>query len=143
MIRKIIIPGQPIGKARPRMTKSGHVYTPHETKEYEKRVKSCYLTQCGLPPIPAGHPVSVGMLAYFPLNKGDSQKRRQAKLDGYEMPVKKPDLDNILKICLDGVQGEDGAFLDDCQVVLTTCAKLYDNDPRVELSIIELISPDC
>ncbi len=139
IMSKIVIPGPPVGKGRPRMTKSGHVYTPKETHEYEARVKSAYLTQCGEPPISAGHPVSIGLLAYFPLNKGDSIQRRKAKLLGHEMPTKKADLDNILKVCMDGLNGL--AYEDDCQVTFTTAAKLYDEEPRVEISMIELIPP--
>lgn len=41
---KIIIPGEPKGKARPRMsTKTGAAYTPKKTIEYENWVKECYL----------------------------------------------------------------------------------------------------
>ncbi len=41
---KIIIPGEPKGKARPRMsTKTGVAYTPKKTIEYENWIKECYL----------------------------------------------------------------------------------------------------
>ena len=35
---EIEISGQPIGKGRPRFTKTGHAYTPTKTREYEKRL---------------------------------------------------------------------------------------------------------
>lgn len=32
--------GQPIGKGRPRFTRSGHTYTPEKTREYERRIRA-------------------------------------------------------------------------------------------------------
>ena len=35
---KLNIPGTPQGKARPRFSRTGHAYTPDETRRYEARV---------------------------------------------------------------------------------------------------------
>ena len=35
------IPGEPTGKARPRVVK-GHAYTPAKTKAYEDKVRWCF-----------------------------------------------------------------------------------------------------
>ena len=35
---EIELSGQPVGKGRPRFTKTGHAYTPEKTKEYERRL---------------------------------------------------------------------------------------------------------
>ena len=37
---EFVVSGQPIGKGRPRFTKTGRVYTPQKTKEYETRVRN-------------------------------------------------------------------------------------------------------
>ena len=37
---EIEVEGQPQGKARPRMSRNGHVYTPTKTREYEGRIKA-------------------------------------------------------------------------------------------------------
>lgn len=34
-----IVPGKPVPKGRPRVTKRGHAYTPKRTKDYEAHVK--------------------------------------------------------------------------------------------------------
>ena len=36
------VPGEPVPKARPRMTRSGHVYTPKRTADYEAAVKAAW-----------------------------------------------------------------------------------------------------
>lgn len=40
---EFIIPGEPKAKQRPRMTKTGHTYTPKQTINYENWVRTCYL----------------------------------------------------------------------------------------------------
>ena len=40
---KFTVPGNPVGKARPRMTRSGHAYTPDKTVSYENLVKMCFI----------------------------------------------------------------------------------------------------
>ena len=49
------------------------------------------------------------------------------------MPTKKPDLDNVLKAVLDGLNGI--AFVDDSQVVNVCMAKHYDLTPRVAVTV--------
>ena len=39
---KFTIPGEPTGKGRPRMTRTGHTYTPEKTVNYEALVKMAY-----------------------------------------------------------------------------------------------------
>ena len=39
------IPGEPVAKARPRVTKQGITYTPKKTENYENLVKLCYMQQ--------------------------------------------------------------------------------------------------
>ena len=40
-----IIPGRPIGKARPRVNRNGHCWTPDKTTDYERKIKMAYWTQ--------------------------------------------------------------------------------------------------
>ena len=45
-------------------------------------------------------------------------------------PIKKPDSDNLAKICLDALNGI--AYPDDSQIVALTVNKYYSKEPRVE-----------
>ena len=42
--KRIVIPGKPQGKARPRVTRYG-TYTPESTKRYEELIRACWLQQ--------------------------------------------------------------------------------------------------
>ncbi|HBK52357.1 MAG TPA: RusA family crossover junction endodeoxyribonuclease, partial [Syntrophomonas wolfei] len=44
---KLTIPGEPTGKARPRVTRQGIAYTPAKTVNYETLVQELYYVQHG------------------------------------------------------------------------------------------------
>ena len=74
--------------------------------------------------------------AYFGLNKGDygkagPNKQGKGKLSGAIRPTKKPDIDNIVKIVLDSLNGV--AYIDDSQVVALLVEKHYAEKPCVEI----------
>lgn len=103
--------GQAKGKARPRFA-NGQVYTPSETKKYEQQVRKAYLTAS------SGYtfgdkPVMVSIATYF----------KRAKSNKREFATSKPDIDNVAKSILDGLNGT--AFDDDKQVTHLTVNKLY------------------
>ena len=50
---------------------------------------------------------------------------------------KKPDIDNLIKFALDALQGKEGYIVDDSQVVRIYAEKLYSDDPRTEIMIVE------
>lgn len=56
-------------------------------------------------------------------------------LNGELVPMKKPDIDNVIKIVLDGLQGI--AFKDDKVIANVYGRKLYSTIPRVEVKIWE------
>ena len=126
------VPGVPKGKARPRVTRTGHAFTPKGTVEYENMVRMSFVTAYpDRVPIPANVPVSAGIKAYFPIPKSWSKKKREAaELDA---PTKKPDLDNIAKSILDSLNTI--AFCDDSQVVYLMVSKHYSDRPRVEVRL--------
>ena len=49
--------------------------------------------------------------------------------DGLLRPTTKPDIDNVIKAVLDGLNGV--AYADDSQVVALSASKCYSDDPRV------------
>lgn len=119
---RFVIESEPIGKARPRFTRSGHAYSPQKNKEYEKAIKQAYNGN------KFDGAVYLRITAYC-------QKPKRCKI---LFPTKKPDIDNIAKIIMDGLNGS--AWDDDKQVIwLTACKKWTDDYPRVEVEITEWV----
>lgn len=135
MVIRFTIPGEPKGKGRPRLGRSGHAYTPHDTAVYENLVKLCYRdenpddceTAC------KDEPVSVLIWAYYQIPKSVSKKTRLAMQMDDIRPSKKPDCDNIAKIICDALNGL--AYYDDSQICELTVFKHYSETPRVEVKI--------
>lgn len=135
---RFIIPGEPTGKARPRVVKRGAyatTYTPQKTVNYENLVKLEYQRQCGLERFSDDTQLKMTVKAYYGLAASDSKRKRLAKLDGTIRPTKKPDCDNVGKIIADSCNGL--AYRDDAQIVSMTIEKYYAEIPRVEVEIEE------
>lgn len=125
MVTCFLIPGRPVGKARPRMnTQTGAAYTPQSTKDYERRVKYAYINA-----YPAVSDrlhqgaVAVEITAYFPIPASWAKYKKRAALAGKMQPETKPDWDNIGKIITDALNGL--AYRDDAQVVTAIVSKRY------------------
>lgn len=128
----ITIPGKPVGKARPRFRGAGFkviTYTPPATKKYEKGVARIYKQSAGV--LYTEIPLRVRILAKFPIPESWSKKNKEKALKG-EI---KPNLDNIAKIILDGLNGV--AYTDDKQVTSLEIEKVYSDTPCVVVYIAE------
>lgn len=132
---KVVIPGAPRGKERPRHTRTGVVFTPKATRAYETLIAMRGKLAMSGTPIMAG-PVRLTIVAAFPIPASYSAKRRAACLMDSERPAKKPDTDNILKAVCDGLNGI--CWIDDAQVVEVTASKTYAEQPSVTAYIEEL-----
>lgn len=127
------IEGIPQGKGRPRFG-NGHAYTPQATLDYEEKIKISYLRDGGVNYRDA--PIFMGVTMYLPIPKSASKKIREAMISGDVRPTKKPDFDNTIKVVADSLNGI--AYNDDCQIVQWSGAKLYCENPRVEVRIVPL-----
>lgn len=130
---KLEIPGEPVAKGRPRMTKAGIAYTPAKTVNYEVLVKELFII--------SRQKMLEGELiayidAYFGIPKSTPKKKYPDMVNGQIRPTKRPDLDNIAKTVLDALNGL--AYSDDSQVVSLTVDKYYSDNPRVEVTIKEV-----
>ena len=123
------VPGEPAGKQRPRFMRSGHVYTPKKTHDYEMLVAQTYKAQHGK--WYGTQPIRLKVVAYFEPPKSMSKKRKVQILSFH--PTKRPDMDNIVKIVMDGLNGI--AYKDDCQVWKVEAEKLYGLDGHVVVSL--------
>lgn len=136
MIQFTVI-GEPTGKQRPKFsTFNGHavVYTPKKTENYENLVKLSFVQQCGNhKPYDKAIPLKADITAYFAIPKSTTKTKCKMMIAEQLNPLKKPDLDNIAKICLDALNGI--AYYDDSQIVELTVRKKYSEQPRTEIKI--------
>ena len=115
------VPGDPVGKARPRATSAGpyvRMYTPKKTMDYENLVRRCF-TESGGKMISG--PVCLEAKLYFQMPKSFSQKKQREL--AYSNCEKKPDIDNVIKIIGDALNGI--AYKDDSSIVSVTATKQW------------------
>lgn len=131
------IPGAPHGKGRPRATRFGkgiRLYTDAKTASYEGLI--AYAAQQALQGrAPLAGPLVVTVLVRLAPPVSTSRKMAAAMLAGEICPTKKPDLDNIIKSVLDGLNGV--AFGDDAQVCWINAGKVYAAMAGVDVTIHE------
>ena len=131
------VQGLPVGKGRPRFRRVGNfmrVHNEKKTEDYENLVRFESMQAMGSTDPIEG---SVGVYLYFrlPIPQSYSKKRVEACLSGSERPLKRPDLDNLAKSVLDGMNGI--VFKDDCQIVSLHCAKVYGSEAGVDILVME------
>ena len=135
MIYEFEVPGKIIGKGRPRVNScTGNVYTPTRTKDYETLVEQYFLLK-----YPRFKPfegrVQVEINALFEVPKSTKKSDRELMLENKVNPTKKPDIDNIVKIILDAMNGI--AFKDDTQITKLFVEKTYSTSESVKIKISE------
>ena len=135
---KFTIPGEPQGQGRPRFTRRGkHVqtYDPEKSRNYKAFVG---LIAADAVKAQEWHykekePVCVTIYAYMSVPRSKSKNFRRAALGKEIVPTKTPDLDNVYKAVTDAMSGI--VYSDDKQVVAARIAKLYGEQPRVEVEV--------
>ena len=144
MVRRIffVVPGEPVPKARPRFTMQGgkaRTYTPTSSAAYETTVGLlAHAAMQGREPMQGA--VHVQVQAFFPVPQSWSKKRKAAA----SWHASRPDLDNIVKSALDGLNRV--AFADDGQVASIFATKAYSATPRLEVAVYEIGArkpPEC
>ncbi|MCJ7861261.1 RusA family crossover junction endodeoxyribonuclease [Blautia sp. NSJ-157] len=129
--------GEPKGKGRPRFnTKTGHAITPKDTVNYETLVHMEYLNQCGNAKFPDDAMLDMRIKAYYSIPKSKSKKQQNLMREGIARPIKKPDMDNCIKIIADALNKI--AYRDDTQIVDCQVRKFYSDNPRVEVRILDI-----
>ena len=126
----------PVPKGRPRFSKVGgfmRSYTPKKTSDYETEVRT--QAQAVMTREPLETPLAVYLYFRLPIPRSHSKKRQEACLTGSERPIKKPDIDNLAKSVLDGLNGV--VWHDDSQIVSLHLTKVYARNPGIDLLIRE------
>ena len=135
--------GKPVAKGRPRMTKSGHVYTPQTTKEYEERIRNDAMSEMGrskILPWTDKQPLKVVIDAFFKLPESATKKDRVDVVNHIKFPTVKADVDNIAKSILDGMNGY--VYGDDAQVVDLVITKRYDCEDAFVIVTVKEVEHD-
>lgn len=128
-----IVPGDAVGKGRPKFARRGQyvtAYTDKKTVSYESLVAWCARQATkGAPPMSGAVVMRVYIFAVPPASW--SKKKRAEALSGVLRPTSKPDADNVLKGLCDAMNGI--VFLDDKQVVDVHISKHYAETPEVRV----------
>lgn len=111
-----------VPKARARITRSGHAYTPKKTKVFERSVQY-FWNESGYTMIPKVA-TAVTIVCFLP-------KPKSKKLA--IMPIVKPDIDNFAKGILDSLTGY--AWADDNQITDLNVAKRYSQNGQAAIFI--------
>jgi len=129
------IPGKPVGKMRPRFTKVGgfvKAYTAEGTVNFESMVKMLAAHEMGAR-VPLTGPLVLSVVVYVAPPASMSKKLRLEALDYRIWPCKKPDLDNIVKSIMDGMNGV--VYQDDSQIIEIRSYKRYDLTDRTAVVV--------
>ena len=136
---QIIIDGPAVPQGRPRAVRAGsgvRMYDPPKSRNYKEVVKlKCrsYMSRNQIKTITG--PLALHLTFYFKPPKSYSKKRIEAIRKREELFTKKPDLDNLAKSILDGMNGT--VFVDDAQIVYMSLQKEYADRDYVVAEITE------
>ena len=101
LVHEFVVVGEPLSKARPRVTARGHAYTPKTTQQAEERVREAFVASGGVM-----MPGTLGLAVTF---RAGTRARR--------------DLDNQLKLVMDALNGL--AYADDFQVAFIQARRFF------------------
>ena len=114
---------RPTSKARPRLSKFA-VYTPKKTTNYENLI--AYEWKRHYKDLILKNAVKLDLLFCF-------KKAKSCKKDYH---TQRPDLDNLEKAILDGLNKV--AFVDDCQVVELNSKKVFSDVDKIVITVTEI-----
>ena len=136
------VPGAAVGKGRPRATRTGRVYTPAATVAYERQVSNIAGLAYGGEAFAGAVSVSITIIQSPPASW--SKRKTEDALSGKIAPFNRVDVDNVAKIVLDAIQGADGVFVDDKQVVDLRVCRIWGVEPAVSVQVLahdDLVAP--
>ena len=125
------VPGDPVGKGRPRMTRAGHAFTPAKTRNSEAFVKLCATQAMAGRPLVAD-PVVMSLNIRCAIPHSWSQRKKAQALTG-ELRPGRPDIDNIAKLVADALNGV--VLVDDKQICALVAHKMYAREPGIDVVI--------
>ena len=154
--------GDPLGKQRPRRGRTiaqtvqvhgqektiyhATTYTPAKTHNYERRVRHIFRSMLKQDALALTDPVVIEIDAHYKLPTSATKQEKLNMLAGSLLPEKTPDIDNIAKAVMDGLNPEtrkhlikqQGFLQDDRQVVNLLGFKDYAIEPSVTIKVTTL-----
>jgi len=132
-IIEITIPGKPKAQPRPRFRRCGSFVNTYDTAKADKEVVQ-QIVKLKYKPSIIKPPIKMKLVAYMPIPKSLSNKKKEELLGEYH--TKRPDLDNIVKFYKDALEGI--CYKDDSHISHEVSKKVYDKNPRVEITFLSL-----
>ncbi len=139
---RIIIPGNPIAKARPKFCVRGRqamAYDPQAKLMAEKRAELSFIAKQDQQEDFEGlfnASLIVRLWFHMPVQENASKVERNAKLNGLIRPAIKPDIDNLIKLVLDISNGQ--LWHDDSQIVELHAYQQYSENPCTIIEIEDI-----
>jgi Holliday junction resolvase RusA-like endonuclease len=135
---RLTVSGLVVGKARPRLGRGGRVYTPDRTVDAEGRVIAAW-ELAGRPHLSG--PIHLKMVVWMGRPQGHFRKDGGLSALGRRTPVplKRPDLDNVLKLVADALNGR--AYGDDSQITRVLAVREWapvGTDERIDVFLRRL-----
>ena len=134
------IPGEPIAQGRPKFSNRGgfvKAYDPKKSRDGKQSVKffvASHMEDSGAEPLEG----PIHLMVQFGIKLPTSQHRKRTPVPR-KWRIKKPDLDNLIKLVKDACSGI--AYLDDNQVVKISAEKIecaQGEQPYTKISFVEL-----
>lgn len=135
--------GRPQRKERPRAQPGGRgrSFTPPDTRRAEAAIvkEARALLPSGF--MPWIGPVKLTLIAVYAIPSSWPKHLRERAMKGqvWHIGSGSPDLDNIIKLYTDALNGV--VYHDDSQIAVSTCGKRYGHPERVELTLELLDQP--
>ena len=128
---EFFVPGKPVPMARPRVTRTGHAYTPKNCADYKSLVAAFARDVMRGKELYDGE-VWVEISFYFMTPTSWSKKKRET-MTGKGV-ISRPDMDNLYKAVTDALNGI--VYRDDSQITRAVMMKQYnENDSGVLITV--------
>ena len=131
-----IFEGKPQPKQRPRFTRTGHSYTPEQTRKAEINIASAAKELMGDNRKLSG-PLGIEAYFLFPVPKSWSEKRKSLAYTQRLLPTSQRtgDIDNLIKTVTDALNKI--VYDDDSQIISVCATKVY-TQPGSEKTVIDI-----
>lgn len=131
-VAQLVIPGEPQALARPRVAR-GRMYDPRGNQIAKERIRQLW-RRSGYEPFDADAPLHLAVHCFFPRPRshyvGRDVERGRLRPDAPRFVTRRPDLDNIIKLVADALQGL--AFHDDSRIVWLDASKRWVDPPLAQ-----------
>ena len=134
-----VVTGKPKALQRHRSTRRGIIYDPSKK---DKQVMWQKISKFK-PKTPLKEQIYLKLIFYMPRPKyhyrtGKYKNQLKEQYVDVAYHCVKPDLDNLIKMIADVVQGKNRMIVDDSQICMLQAEKIYSKNPRTEVVIQEI-----